>query len=359
VERRSFLALPFALLACGPKAPAATIHEPQGPPPHLEPATDLCVSTAALEWLIALRPRELTASEELIVPISKIIPEERFVAFAEGHGGVDLRQLKELVVARYAGTRTGDDSGPKASSNDDVTLWVARGVFDPARVEHAFDEIVDTVDARVVDRAPAQVAGGIKRLEGRRRGAPIELALFGREAISLQTGARPAPARSPLRIAELLAENKLKKVAPALQADPLNRTAQLLGDAPARGFAPGPFAGDWRKGFGGLLGACTSAGIALRSEPRAGGKAALALTLALIGEWRERAEAQTRLLAWLDTFQQEALGRLLGVDRPLEPPRVRFPAPDAMLLDFVADADRVARGIHDAVDANIREIMSL
>src|SRR5262245_52927994 len=221
--------MPLLWTACGPKAPAAR-PEAQGPPPHLVPATDLCAG-AALEWLITVRAREIAARAELIPAIAKVLPEERFRLFAQGHGGVDLRQLEELVIARYRG----------------ATLWIGRGLVDPAAVERAFSDRAEVIEGRSVDKKPAEIAGGITGIWGKPRGERIQLATFGREAVVLET-ATTAPANlSPLRIAELLAEGKLRKVSPALRSEPLARAAELLGDAPARGFAPGPFEGEWTR----------------------------------------------------------------------------------------------------------------
>jgi hypothetical protein len=339
LTRRVALALPLVLAACGPKGPAAAPAEPQGPPPHLDPLTDLCAG-AGLEWIITLRAREIASRADLIPAIAKVIPEERFRLFAKGHGGIDLRQLHELVIARYRG----------------ANLWLGRGLVDPSAIERAFNDRAETVDGRAIDRRPAEIAGGITRMWGRSRGARVQVATFGREGVAVESATSAPPNLSPLRIAELFAEGKLKKVQPALRTEPLRRAAEVLGDAPARGFAPGPFEGDWTSGFGGLLAACTAAALGARPETRAG-KAVLACRLALLGEWKASNEAQTHLLAWLDTFAQDGLGRLLGVNRPVEPPRARAEGSDALVLEVGLDAEVVAKGLHEGVEASVQEIM--
>jgi hypothetical protein len=342
LSRRAALSLPLLALACSPRAPAEAPARP-GPAPHLEPLSDLA-TFASMRWLIHLRMREIASRAELMPAIARVIPEDRFAGFAAGHGGVDVRQLHELVIGRYAG----------------ATLWLARGVFDAARVERAFRDRAEIVEGRAVDRTPEQLAGGIVRTWGRVREDRAQLAMFGREAIALElapsSGEGAPPSASPLRVAELFAEGRLKKAAPALRTEPLRRAAELLGDAPARGFAPGPFEGDWAAGFGGLLAASTAAAIAVRPASR-DGRPLLACTLALLGAWEQDDGAATRLAAWLDTFGHEPLGRLLGVDKPVEAPRTRT-LDDALVLEASFDAEIVARGLHDAVGANVREIMS-
>jgi hypothetical protein len=325
------------LAACGarPTAPAP----PPPPAPHTEPLTDLAIA-ASLEWMIHLRLRDIAARAELVPAIAKVIPEARFAAFAAAHGGVDLRQAHELVAARYPG----------------AALWLARTPFDPQRAEAAFGARVDVVDGRAIDRRPDQIAGGITRAWGRRRGERVQLAMLGRAALALEVARPDSPANlSPLRIAELLAEGRLKRAPPALHAPPLARAAELLGDAPARAFAPGPFAGEWARGFGGLLAGATAAALAAR--PVAGPPAGLAFTLVLTGAWSAGDGASTRLLAWLDTFGQQGLGRLLGLDHPLAAARARA-LDDGLVLEATYDAEGLAQGLHEAVEADIREIMS-
>jgi hypothetical protein len=287
--------------------------------------------------------RDLASRADLVPALSRVIPEERFKGFAAAHGGVDLRQLHELVVARYS----------------NATLWLARGPIDPARVEQAYRDRAEIVEGRAIVRKPEHLAGGITRTWGRVRGDHTQLALFGREAIGFETApadVERGASASPLRVAELLAEGRLKKVAPALRAEPLRRAAELLGDAPARGFAPGPFVGDWSTGFGGLLGASTAAGIGVRPVS-VEGVTRLSCTVVLLGAWKPDDGASTRLVAWLDTFRDEPFGRLLGIDRPLEAPHVRT-LEDALVLETAFDAERVARGLHEGVDAEVREIMN-
>jgi hypothetical protein len=334
VAAAALLVLAASASGCGPTAPPA----PPPPPPvplHLSPACDLAPS-AGLEWLVDARPREIAEIPDLIPAVSTVIPEARFRAFAEGHGGVDLRGMKELCVARYR----------------DAQLVVARGPLDPARVERAFADRVTRAPSRAIDVPNPPVV----RLGGEIAGAPERLVLFGREALALETGAPGAPPGIDgrvARIAEAFALGKLHRAAPALRGAALAKAAAVLGDAPLRAFAPGPFEGETARGLGGLLRAATAVAASARF---AGPPARIALRLVLTGAWQKDGPAAERLAAAAHVIAESALGHLLGVNEPLATPVVRA-TEDALVLDAVVDGNALARGLHDALDAEVSDIL--
>jgi hypothetical protein len=55
-------------------------------------------------------------------------------------------------------------------------------------------------------------------------------------------------------------------------------------------------------------------------------------------------------------ISESPFGRLLGLDHPVVAPQVRG-TDDALVLDLVVDGLALARGVHDALDAEIGEIM--
>ncbi len=324
--KRASLALAL-LLGCGPSTPPP----PPAPPPvplHLAPACDLAPA-AGLSWVIEASPRAIAQAPDLIPAIALVVPEDRLRAFAASHGGVDLRQIEDLCVARYK----------------DTTLAVARTPFDPARVTSAFEErsTKPTVRATVV---PNPV---VVRLSGEVHTEPQQLLVFGREALALEQGKA-----GPLRASEAFALGRLRRASPALRGAALSRAAQVLGDAPIRAFAPGPFEGETAQGLGGLLRASTA--IAVAATPVQGAPR-IAVRLVLTGAWGEDAAvAGERLAAAVHVVSESPVGRLFGLDRPLEGPRVRS-APEALVLEATYDADALARGVHDALDAEVGEIM--
>jgi hypothetical protein len=324
MTRREALGL-LLLSACGGRV-ARVESEAPAPVLAVSPAVDL-VPAASLVWLVDARLRELFASSVLMPAITPVLSEDRLDAFARRHGGVDLRQATELAIAGYP----------------DAVLAVADAVLDPARVEAAFTARALAVDGRAVE-------GGVTRTWGTVGSAREQIAILGREAVALEQGRF-----GPLRAAEYFARGRLHKAQPALRAPPLESIAALLGDAPLRAFAPGPFEGAWGRGLGGLLaGATAAAGAASPMEPRA-----LALRFVLTGAWGADASAAAeRFRAAFEVLASDSLGRLLGLDRPLVAASASGDA-EALQLRVTLDAERLGQGLHAATGATIAEVIAL
>lgn len=314
--------------ACGPKAPAAA----PGPPPvplHLEPACDLAAS-AGLEWLVEVKPRTVTEIPDLIPVIALVVPEARFGAFAASHGGIDVRQVTDLCVAKYRQT----------------VLSIARAPLDPVRIARAFADRQTHPGGKNLDVPNPAVL----RMWGEVNGEAQQVVLFGREAVALEQGRA-----GPVRAAVAFAEGRLRRASPALHAEPLAGAAQILGDAPVRAFAPGPFEGEIGQGLGGLMRAST--GVAA-SATFAGPPARIAVRVVLTGAWGKDAPAAAeRLAAAVHVVSETPFGRLLGLHRPVVPPRVQGSA-EALVVEVTIDGFALARGLHDALDAEIADIMS-
>jgi hypothetical protein len=334
---RLFLAFLTLAMVCGCQSPRpAAPPWPPLPPLHLQPITDLAPA-AGLRWLIAARPRDVAQVATLIPAIEQIVPSERFRAFAERNGGVDLRAPSEIVVARY----------------DDSTLWLVHTAIDPARVEQAFGARLLHVDGRSIDRPTTDPLASIVRTWGSFGGDQEQLVLFGREALGLDIGRS-----DPLRAAELFAMERLKRASPALRTDPLRQAARLLGDAPLLAFAPGPFTGEAAGGLGGLLGAATAvAGGARIVDAGNADRPGLAITVVLLGAWGNDGQAAAdRLLSAFGVLADSGIGRLLGARSPIAPARVRA-SPEALTLEVTIDAFTLAAGLHDATGATVDAIM--
>lgn len=327
MKRAAGLAALLACTACKPVPPAA----PPGPPPvplHLEPACDLAPA-ASLSWVAAIEPRAIAEVPDLIPAIATVLTEERLRLFAIAHGGIDLRQVKELCVAQYPGS----------------LLAVARVPLDPDRVARAFDDR----SGRPAVRTTLAPNPPVLRITGDIEGTPHQLLLFGRDAVAMEEGKT-----GPVRAAEAFAFGKLKRASPALRSAALAATVARLEAAPVRVLVPGPFDGETAGGLGGLLRGTTAVGGSARWSGRGSG---IALRLVLSGAWGADAPAAgERLAAALHVLSESAAGRLFGIAHPLEGPRVT-PEPDALVVDAVVDGDRLARGVHDAVDADVNEIM--
>lgn len=326
----AFAAL-FTLAGCGPGAPPPAPLPPPVPL-HLTRACDLAPA-AGVTWVIEAKPRAIAAVPDLIPPIAEVFPEARFQALARAHGGVDLRQVSSLCLARY----------PEA------TLTVAHVAFDPARVLRAFDDR----STKPLVRKRLEINPEVVRVTGERHLAPEQLTVFGREALAFEEG-KPGP----LRAAEAFARGKLKKALPALRGAALVRASETLRDAPLRAFVAGPFEGETAAGLGGLLKASTALGVAATPVAAGpGGRTGIAVRLVLTGAWGEDADAAaSRLGAAVNVLASSYVGRLLGLNRPLAGPRTSA-APETLLLEVTLDAALLAHGMHDALEAQVTEIM--
>ncbi len=327
LTRRSVLSLAaLALLSgCGPKTPAAA---PKGTALALSSASAL-VSAANVVWFLELAPRAFFAHAQLGPATAILIPADRFEAFRTRHGGIDLRQIDELVIAKY----------PKTE------LTLARVSFDPVRVEASFKERVIGVEGRAIDPATPDVT----RLWGEAHSERTQLAMFGHELVAVERGQVGA-----IRISELFARGTLKRSLPVLRAEPFARARALLGASDARIFAPGPFEGEWQKALGGLLRATTAVagGVRVREEA---GRAVLDARMVLLGSWGGDEEAAVRLAAGIDVILSTGFAKLIGVSKPVQAPKVTREA-DALVVDGSWDAMTLAKGLHDAVDAEVSEI---
>jgi hypothetical protein len=324
-------------IGCG-GGPSAKSTPPPLPPLHLQPVADLAPA-AGLGWLVDTRPRAVFAHPEMVIAVRALFPDVKFETFTQRHGGVDLRQLDDLVVASY----------PKA------TLFLGHGLFDPQKVETAFAARAN-VEGRGIDRQSSDPLGTIVRTWGTvtLTSEREQIAIFGREALGVESGRF-----GPLRAAALFSEGRLKKASPALKTSPLARTSEVLGAGELRAFAPGPFEGEWAHALGGLLAASTAIGMSATFAPGStdeGGQ--LAFRVVVMGAWKDDAPAAaTRLSAALDTLAASALGRLCGFDKPASGPTVRA-TDDALIADLTVRALPIFRGLKAATGASIDEVMS-
>jgi hypothetical protein len=330
MTRREWLALlAGALASCraaAPSTPAVLSTAPAKPTLHLDPVVGL-VPAAGLVWLVDMRPQTVWRDKVLGPAVATVVRPERLDAFARRSGGVDFREMTSFALAAYEG----------------ATLALAHVAVQPARVEAAFATRALSVEGRAVE-------GGVTRCWGTVREDREELALLGEEGVALARGRF-----EPLTAAVYFAQGRLRRALPALSAEPLAHAATLVGEAPVRAFAPGPFTGDRGGALGGLLRAATAVAAALRPHPIRGLDVALVVT----GAWGNDAQlAGQRLEAAVRVLADDPVGRLLGVNHPLEEPRVSAD-PDALRLGLVLDSEALARGAHALGDAKIAEIMAL
>jgi hypothetical protein len=331
IARRQVLA---TLLGAFGTACASTLRPAAAPAEvpllDLDPLVDL-VPAAGLVWLVELRPQELQASPPLAAVFAAAATGAQLDAFAHRYGGVDVRRADQVAVSVHGGS----------------TLGLARLPVDAWEVEQAFAARAREVEGRAVER-------GVTRFWGTVGEEREQVAVFGRDGVGIEHGGL-----GPLQAAIYFAQGRLKRSLPALRAEPLSAAAALLGPAPVRAFAPGPFEADWAGGFGGLLGAATAVAARLRAAERGPGeRPTLRLQMVLTGAWGADAPAAAeRFAASFRLLGEDPFGRLAGLDRPLDGP-VATAAPDALALDVALDPVTMSRGVRAASGAPLAEIMA-
>jgi len=334
VRRRGFLAGAVGTLAACGGAPVARPPAPTPEPPPPLRVADLAglLPMAALRWVILTRPREIAAIPWLIPPILRIAPEENLGRFKD-RTGFDLRQIPEAAIASYAG------------EGGEATIYVVRHNGDPVEIERLFDARLTTAPRRTVDLPDAV------RVSGKIGDTAVTLAVLGADVVAFQVGG--SPGRGPARIASLYAQGLLKKSPTVFAGDPLKALDARLGPAPVRAFALGPFEGELARGARGLLGGATALGGAVRPSAREG----LLAVVAVAGDFSRSGERASRELvtAW-NELAQGSLGRLLGLDAPVEPPLPTH-SDEAVAVAVEVDPNRLAKGIAAATSARIDEIM--
>lgn len=341
------IALAFGLGGCGAasraKAPAsddvASAAQSPARPLDLDPLAAI-VTGAGLEWLVDVRPGGILADGSAMTQVGRLFPEAAAARFRATYGGVDLRQAKEIVVAGY----------------EETLFGAARLAIDPGAVEAAFARRAGEVEGRARSESAVRFWGTVE-------GAREQVAVFGREAVAIEHGRL-----GPLRPAVLFAEGKLRRTQPAIREEPLAALFARLNDPvpPALAFyAPGPFGEPWAAGVGGLLRATTAAAVGafcVRRTERARVTAdcsTLRVRVVLEGSWgSDEAAAGVRLLAAFRALGADPLGRLTGLDHPLEGPSLRTDEA-TVELDVTLDLASLASGIHDATGASLPEILGL
>jgi hypothetical protein len=315
--------------ACGPKTAKAPLPPPV--PLHLEPACDLAPAAGGLSWIIEAKPRAIAEIPDLIPAIALVLPEERLRMFAASHGGIDLRQTKDLCVARYR----------------DSLLSVAIVPLDGEKVAAAFE----SRSTRPAPRTLVVPNPRVLRMAGNFADEDQRLLIFGNDGVVFEQGKGTGPGRA----AEAFAFGKLKRVVPALKGAALTRVAEVLpSSAHVRVLAPGPFEGEMANALGGLLRAATAIGGSARWT---GSGTNIAVRLVVAGAWGEDSSAASeRLGAAIHVLSESPTGHLFGLHKPVIAPFVHV-EPDALVLDATLDGAALARGIHAAVDAEVADIM--
>jgi hypothetical protein len=308
-------------LGCGAQEPPRS-RAPEGAAPPVLPIgrlTDLC-PLAGLTWALALEPAAIAGVPWLEPVVHAVATEDGLSRYAQTTG-LDLRRLREAVVASYA---TGEG---------DATAYLVRHDADPRALERRFRSRLTRGERSVVLRPGVSVVSGTLGLRSQ------AVALLGRDVACFQHDG--SMSRGPARVAALYATGELRRAPTALAGEPLRPLAERLGRAPALALAPGPFEGPLARGLRGLLAGATAAGAALRPTAAK----TLALDAVVTGAFGDDAPAAADELArsWGELASSQP-GRLLGLDAPAREPALSS-GRDAIGLSVELDPARLARGL--------------
>jgi hypothetical protein len=317
-----------AATACAAPAPAAhPAPEPEPPPLHHGPVTDYAPS-AGLRWLVVVEPDTLFEQPELRQAVARLLTDDRLDDFGKA-SGVDPRSTSELLVAGYAlgalyVVRARDRALQAAER------FAARSVHGVARAEPHPD---------------------LARIDGVIGTTPQSFVRIGSDTFAVSI-------ENPLlaRTAEGFALGRFEKSPSVLRGAALSHVVDRVPPAPVRFYAPGPFTGEWARAASGVLEATLAVAMTISFERRD----ALRARLVLAGDFGEPAEARgalTPVLAAWERARASSLGRLLGVDQPLEGPRAGIE--DGLLtFDVVLALDPLVSGLYAAVAGNVDDIMT-
>lgn len=276
--------------------------------------------SAGLRWLVVSRVEEITKNPQILAPLARLIPAERFDAFRRTTG-VDLRRLRMAIAAGF----------------DDATLYLAETGDGTAEAARLFDERL-VGEAKHVRSHPR-----VERIYGMMASTPETLVSIDGAFLALSVG-DPMPAR----ITELMVEQRLRTPA-ALHGAALSSLPADLASAPLCFYAPGPFAGEWATGARGLLGAATAFGAAARPDGEA-----LQVHAVVTGRWENEDGARLEA-AWAD-LASSSFGHLLGLDGPVVPAVVHA-APTKLSLDVGLALEPLMEGLWAAVGADVPQLL--
>lgn len=325
-------ALALAMLGAGCGGPAKT---PQKPAENLRLSRPCDLAQAAsLDWIVEASPKRIAQIDDLIPAIAMLVPEARWSAFASANGGVDVRQVDELCVANYA------------RHEGATTLAIAKVGIDPNRVERTFTER----STRILNRSVVVERPRVVEIDADVTGQRESLGVFGRELVARERG--PGGSHGPLHAAIAFARGRLRRSPSAFENPELARALHVLGDAPLRALFRGPFTDD---AAGALVKASSTIGVALSFQ---GAPAKIGVRLVFLGSWGKDPNAAARhLTATAHAMQESALGRLLGLDRPVTAPTATA-TEDALVLETTLDGMALARGLRDATSAEIADVFT-
>ena len=283
------------------------------------------VPAAGLRWLLFGRPRDLLQNEAFCGACSRLVSKQRLAAFAASTG-IELRSTTSGLIAGY----------------DLATVY---GVT-------SLEPIADAAVAAFRDHLRdggriSRPRARLQRVSGIAGETPEALVTVG-DRVALVTVGDLTLAR----VIEAFALGKLARSPPALRGAALTQLAPPPAEAIAALYVPGPFIGEWTRAAHGLLGGVTALSITLVPAGKGAGR------FHLIASGDFPADASDHLSAAWSEITSSTTGRVLGLDRPLEPPAIRSTS-ERLELEIRLETAAIANGLHAVLSAEAWQILNL
>ncbi len=280
---------------------------------------------AGLRWLVVGSPRDLAEHPVFAALRERWLTPPRFHAFAAATG-IDLLRTEHALVAGF-------DLG---------TLYMADASGWVAPPDAVFTERL--AGSETVHRPHPEVW----RITGLVGSTPETLVRIDDELVAVAVG-DPTPAR----VVELRARGRLQSVAPALEGAALSGLQPELSKPSAFAFyALGPFEGQWLTSGAALLaGAEALSLMAELSGERLG------VSLAVRGVWDAALDREPLLRSW-QALASSPLGRVLTLDRPVEPVRVEV-SESQLTLRIWLSAQPFLHGVESLLSADLDGLLGV
>lgn len=279
-------------------------------PLHLGPLTDY-VPAAGLRWLIVAEPRYFFEHPALQEFWQRQLGEGRLAAFARATG-VDLGRTRHALAAGF-------DLG---------TLYMVDGSGWVSPPDEPFTERL--AGSELVHRPHP----GIWRVTGLAGSTPETLVRVQEQLVAVAVR-DPTPAR----VVELIARGRAQRVTRALDGAALGGLpAELRAGGPLAAYVLGPFEGRWVAEGRGMLAAAHSLALVAQLGPDG-----VRLSLAVAGYWDPERDVAALRSLW-QAAAESALGRSVGLDRPLAAPAIAAESA-ALVLRVTLPLEHVLHGL--------------
>ena len=314
-----------AWLGCAPSEPARAPSPPL-PPLKIKPVSSLATA-AGLSWIVLAKPKVLFDNPGLHPGLARLFPEQGR-AVLDRVTAIRLDRIQDAAVVSYASS----------------TLFLIDGGVDAFEAERRYH---DRLMSEVIRKSYRPDATWVKGADA--GGNMRSLAALAPGTVAIESGGS-----LHAKVALLYGIGRLQRAPRALSLPDVALLAGKFGDAPLRGFAPGPFEGEWKRGLRGLLAACSAAGVAMRPAP----DGSIDVSIRFVGAWEQDApRAAEHVAARWQELASSTIGRVTGLATPVRGPTLLVQS-EMVGIDVTIDGAQLLDGLHDLVAADVRDILA-